>query len=519
MNDLENLFRSAATLGESTHPVPGDVLARLERARADRRRRRLAGLAVPLTVVAVGAAVVLPRLGREPRRPPATAQPDAMPAAFVGIHAGRAGEYGTATGDLLRDLGPAAAVTGGRGRVWVSATTGCSSVVHPVGGDDAEAFSVSSRVPALALSPDGRSLAYAAERPVEGVTEIGAECGSADLVLRELATGAERRWTAAPGSGTIAQLAWSPDGTSLAFETVVCCDASVTIHVLATDAAPGAVRDVPAPVQVDQACRVTLPAYAGAQLVAVRECFADGGETPVVEIVEITPDGAVRSRRVLDDTVVALAAHDGHFLIAAYGSPEAAGELRYIGPDGVARRLGAGIDQISWAPGAPTSDADTVVTDARCSDERLSDREQRDREAYAAVLRELVRESERGRPMRYLTDHRVSPTPEGGGDISPFTPALLGCLSSGEIPTVPELLPVSGFDDPDIRTEGSGPLPRISDGALVELTAVKSNARGVVVTGTLNGGGGFDFRGWEWQLSPGPDGTWRVAQVLSSMIA
>lgn len=55
------------------------------------------------------------------------------------------------------------------------------------------------------FSPDGRSLVYVSDR-----------AGDADLWLRELATGAERRLTALPGAQLTPR--WSPDGGRIAFQ-------------------------------------------------------------------------------------------------------------------------------------------------------------------------------------------------------------------------------------------------------------------------------------------------------------
>lgn len=74
------------------------------------------------------------------------------------------------------------------------------------------------------FSPDGRSLVYTSDR-----------AGDADLWLRELATGAERRLTALPGAQLTPR--WSPDGSMIAYQ-----DHDGATWIL--DVATGSVRQI-----------------------------------------------------------------------------------------------------------------------------------------------------------------------------------------------------------------------------------------------------------------------------------
>jgi peptidyl-prolyl cis-trans isomerase B (cyclophilin B) len=281
------------------------------------------------------------------------------PSAFVALVAGRAGLFNATDGTRVLDFGSATAVSTDPLGVYVGAGAGCSSVLRffhagqssfldgegPIGG----------HMSALAISPGGRTLAYTLGHGPDA--EPGVPCGSPDLVLRDGPTGAVRRWTGEVGSGEISQLSWSADGKHLAFQTSVCCDASTTLHVLATEAAPTPVTQVPAALHGRQTCQFTLPVYSGNQLLAVRQC--DGG----ADLVRIGLDGAVSLERKLPaGSPIALSAAGGALLLSEYGTPETPGKLLRLDEDGTATVLGTGFSQPSWAvPGStqasPTASA------------------------------------------------------------------------------------------------------------------------------------------------------------------
>jgi peptidyl-prolyl cis-trans isomerase B (cyclophilin B) len=354
MTDLEQLFQDAAALAEDGHPVPGDPIGRVGRARSAHRRRRLATIAVPAAAAAAAAAaaVILPsaltrdRLGDES----SIASGEQPATSFTALADGRAGMYDATNGTRLRDFGPAAAVASAPDGVWVSSTSGCSSTLRFFATTsrlhvDAE-MPVNALVSALAISPDGGTIAYTAATPDSGL-EVGSPCGSPDLVLRDAKTGSEQRWPGAAGSGEISQLAWSADGQRLAFQTSICCDATTSVRVLDLGSAPSVVTEVPAVKTDEETCRFILPAFMDSQLVAVRQC------DDAADLVRIDADGKARVIRALPtQSPVALAVDGETLLVASYGTPETAGVLTRLNPDGTEVQLGTGFTQPTWAPGA-----------------------------------------------------------------------------------------------------------------------------------------------------------------------
>jgi peptidyl-prolyl cis-trans isomerase B (cyclophilin B) len=356
MTDLEELFRSAASFAEDGHPLVGDPVGRVARARVNRRRRRTAALAIPVAALTVAGIAVVPVAlsrgghgGGDGKTSVATG--GRTPTSFAAIGAGHAGVYDARTGARQRDLGPAMAVAAADDGYWVSSGIGCASTlrfVAPQAGSVSSQRQIAGQVSDLAVSPDGKTLAYTVAKTVDN-QGVGPTCDDADLVLLDVVSGHERRWTGEPGSGVIGQLAWSADGRHLAFESTVCCDATATLHDLAVASDPGPVARVPAPLGDSQTCRFGLPAFVVDQLVAVRTC--DGGP----ELVSVAADGRVRPLRTLPkEQPVALAAFGQTLLVALYGSAEVNGDLVRVEPDGSTTTLGTGWSQLSWVPDAAT---------------------------------------------------------------------------------------------------------------------------------------------------------------------
>ena len=87
-----------------------------------------------------------------------------------------------------------------------------------------------------------------------------AGCDATDprLVVRDLATGAQRSWAAAAGA-TILQLSWNPDGDSLAYE--LSQGSAISIHVLAVDGAEQSVAAGVIDVSPPAGCTYGLPRF------------------------------------------------------------------------------------------------------------------------------------------------------------------------------------------------------------------------------------------------------------------
>ncbi|MDT7549704.1 MAG: peptidyl-prolyl cis-trans isomerase [Actinomycetota bacterium] len=346
MTDLEQLFHSAAAFAEEGHPPPGDPVATLSGRRAARRRRRLAVLAVPLAAMTTVAVAVVPTALSKHHgghTPIGTADP--APASFAALTNGHAGIYDASSGDRLRDLGAAVAVSAATDGVWLAEAQVCASTLRFVPSTSGAVSSeqrVDGRVGTVAASPDGRTLAYSVGRSGDPNPDV-LPCGSADLVLLDVATGTKRVWTAAAGSGEISQLSWSADGSHLAFQTTACCDATATLHDLAVDTAPTPITDVPAPLGESQKCDITLPAFQKDQLVAIRQCDTKS------ELVEVDTHGRVTPIRDLPpEKPIALAAAGDTLLVSTYGTPETPGTLFRVEPDGTTSPVGTGLSQPSW---------------------------------------------------------------------------------------------------------------------------------------------------------------------------
>jgi peptidyl-prolyl cis-trans isomerase B (cyclophilin B) len=352
MTELEELFRSAAALAEEQHPPPGDPLGRLGRSRAAQRRRRLAAVAAPVVAVVAAAVVVVPALlagqdgGGQQLIEPAPAP--AAPARFAARSDGRAGLYATSTGERLRDLGPAVAVAATSDGAWISDADGCRSTLSYTKGAVSAERAVPGFVGAMAVSPDGRTLAYSDARP--SADDDSSPCGSAALVLLDVATGTERRWPAGEASGGIDSLAWSADGKHLAFQRTQCCDATTTVHDLVVATTPKPVPEVPVPAGQERDCEVVLPAYQGDQLVAVRRC--DGA----ADLVQLTGGRSQRLRSLGDRDPIGLAVAGDAVLLSLRGDGEAPGDLLLLDQGGSTRTVAAGLAQPSW----PASSAGPV---------------------------------------------------------------------------------------------------------------------------------------------------------------
>jgi hypothetical protein len=327
LDDLlrERLMDYANAGSEATRaPSPAQI-----RRRGRQHYARLAAGTLALVVLAAGGVAVgvgrLDRTGPEPPvatrpgpvttppAPPTTAGPDptattvapggakppaAMPATFVAAaHApGRSGAMrlavvSRATGKVVRYLEPAShqsipsdlVVSADRTTVWF-AYGGCVSergVFRVAVRGGAITKVVADGAEELAVSHDGRKLAY-----------ISSGCGArgphGDVVVRDLASGAERRWPTSSG-GPVGQLslqqplAWSPDGRYLA---VVVGDADQRQQVRLVDTTrAGSLAGAPLVRVPDRGCWFTNAAYqpGSGRLAVVEECHlpaTGGGQVP-----------------------------------------------------------------------------------------------------------------------------------------------------------------------------------------------------------------------------------------------
>jgi hypothetical protein len=158
----------------------------------------------------------------------------------------------------------------------------------------------------FAVSPDGRTLAYARFHRTRECSPV--EDKSPELVVRDLATGRTRTWTAGAATGGeppryLGSLSFSPDGRRIAYD-VGHGDGVVAIHVLDTGA-PGDSyvtarpigREAPAPDGRAEPCALLAPAYRGktGELLAIRACREAGAPSRGVDVVVVDPGtGAVR---------------------------------------------------------------------------------------------------------------------------------------------------------------------------------------------------------------------------------
>jgi hypothetical protein len=217
--------------------------------------------------------------------------PAAMPATFVAaVHdPGRSGSMrlavvSRATGEVVRYLEPAShlsmpsdlVVSADRTTVWF-AYGGCvpeRGVFRVAVRGGAITKVVADGAEELAVSDDGRKLAYVS-------TGCGARGSQGDVVVRDLASGAERRWPTSSG-GPVGQLslqqplAWSPDGRHLA---VVVGDVDQRQQVRLVDTTrAGSLAGAPIVRVPDRDCWFTNVAYQprGGRLAVVEECHVAG---------------------------------------------------------------------------------------------------------------------------------------------------------------------------------------------------------------------------------------------------
>jgi hypothetical protein len=324
--NLDELFEHAARVAEPD--LPADVLGDVRRAQARHRRRQL--IAVPVACITIAAALLVPTVLLEDDEPvpvspitritptaPAPTTPAAAPepTVLVGLSAGHAVRLDLSTGTRI-DLGAARAVTLHEGKPWLSRSrASCDdTIVTP-----AASFDAHGEVPALEVSPDGRTLAFVRESGPASKDYPDMPCASRSLVLRDLGTGTERSWSADDGS--IWGLTWSADSRRLAYTFNGCCgDYSPDVHDLDIAAAPGAAYDVLSPPVPTDGCTNDTPVFAGQTLLLLVKCFSqDGGPSDTYELRDATTGSLVV--RLSSDIDAVRADASGQHLLAHAGAP------------------------------------------------------------------------------------------------------------------------------------------------------------------------------------------------------
>jgi Tol biopolymer transport system component len=236
---LDERIRAALARRAGDARLAPDLYARiLDR----RRRRRRALVAVPLTATAAVVAFAVAVAANVPaeRRPPAaevTAAPAPLAAALTQDGPFRVdGDSGALVGRFGPSRDATAVASGHDGTTYAFAegpggpAGGCKGTIVRVayvddGVVERQRFATHGWVEEMAYSPDGTRLAYVTH------AARGAECERTELHVRDLATGRERVWTDGldgfvhvMGTGAwLTGLSWSPDGTALAYKTGMCC--------------------------------------------------------------------------------------------------------------------------------------------------------------------------------------------------------------------------------------------------------------------------------------------------------
>jgi hypothetical protein len=259
VDDLKDLLREKAEEMRLSPEIPPPVLRR-----ARRRRVATGALAGAITLgialgTMVGVRAALNQGARVPANPsptlpsvasPTRAWPQGLPKTFVALKRGSEDPAGslvlvkTPSGkvqrvivdfvDLSEGFGDLTLTTDGSTLYYTQGTSACESQVRRVavkGGKPAIVADGFTPAP----SPDGRLLAY-----LSGPL-VGCPHPSQQLIVRDLASGTETRWSLGyqPGAGAygLCRLAWLPDSRQLAFNE--CGESGDTLRLLDVEADRG----------------------------------------------------------------------------------------------------------------------------------------------------------------------------------------------------------------------------------------------------------------------------------------
>lgn len=231
MNDVEDRVRAAlvarAAVTEPSYDAADELAERISVSKKRRRRRFVTIAAGVLVLVAVALPVTLKQAGTDTGAPPA-APVSRQPPAIAG-HLFFAGmlsadetavfdaQTGHRTGANLTVVPSAEAVAGWPGHGFLVAqrtADGCHTRLEPIltETNSASTLLLAPRpglLDEIMVSPDGRRLA-AVER------SCGSP-GSVDVLVIDLATGAQGRWRPPAGVNAVDGLTWSADSRRLAY--------------------------------------------------------------------------------------------------------------------------------------------------------------------------------------------------------------------------------------------------------------------------------------------------------------
>jgi hypothetical protein len=242
-----------------------------------------------VATAAVVAAVALVPSPKPEVLPPATSP---VPAHFMAVSDGMAAVYGTgkpsdgyqgfnpkddtvtavtALGDDFHFWSAAVPATGCRSRFTALEHEGPNTTANDLKGGS----EVAGKVSAVAVTRDGTRLAY--------VMTTGTACGSIELHVRNLRTGADRTWRQSTPEYVDGTPAWAPDGRHLAFLVAGSYPRVLDTTAPGVSYAEDSVALDPTPDKrlrddAQHRCRFGAVAYRGTDLVAVWTCD-DGDRT------------------------------------------------------------------------------------------------------------------------------------------------------------------------------------------------------------------------------------------------
>jgi hypothetical protein len=323
---------------------PGGADALIAGARRHRRRRwqRRAVLAVIFILLAAALGAGLAGLPGRAGRPAAATAPgppgyrQPMPPLVVVLTGSSRIEVLSArTGRVLRTLAADAGLFRRLPTVAVSVTgmvyfdtvlTQEQVVSVPVAGGPVRSVAAGSDP---AVSPDGRMLAY--------VTGAEPHRGPEAIVVRNLATGSQRRWAFISGQADIVSLSWSPDGVLLSFTADIGSTFQATAWLLDTRRA--GTLDSARPIPLGRGLRWAgfLTPRAGMAVTGPAGPPGRGGQSlaevavssgRILRQLTELPRQGLSTSNAYDGAEGTITAHPGgHYLLIATAGPDGYGEI------------------------------------------------------------------------------------------------------------------------------------------------------------------------------------------------